>query len=374
MDKVDVIIFTASYGNGHNAVSKSIKERILNHNPEARVEIIDFFKVLAPTKQKFMYGSYLKLIKYAKPIFNFYYFAKEKIPFIKWFDTADLTIRKNCYCYLNDRKAKVVISTFPVCSGYVSKYIKKYNDDMRLFTVITDIVATREWIYQNTSFYCIASRKVQGEMLKKKVSLDKLIVTGIPLNSEFYSNSSDDTIELEGVDSNKRVITFLGGGLGLLPTNTSLYEHVSKIDNVQVLIITGKNKDLYDKLSSSLKQENISVIGYSDNIRQIMKRSQLIIGKPGGITLFEAIMSATPFVMYKPSLGQEINNSKFVRKYSIGYIATNEKELIDGINIIMTDEKVRNEILQNLSEISKEANPDLLINKVIEVVGDCSVN
>ena len=89
----------------------------------------------------------------------------------------------------------------------------------------------------------------------------------------------------------------MGGGLGMIPFDNNLYQNLNDMENVKVTIITGKNKKIFNKLNG--KYSNIEVIGYCDKVHEYMQESDIIISKPGGITLFEAIHSQLPmFVIY----------------------------------------------------------------------------
>ena len=51
-----------------------------------------------------------------------------------------------------------------------------------------------------------------------------------------------------------------------------------------------------------------------------MKEADLLITKPGGITMFEAIASRTPLFILPPGLAQEKENAAFIETSGIGYV------------------------------------------------------
>ena len=52
-----------------------------------------------------------------------------------------------------------------------------------------------------------------------------------------------------------------------------------------------------------------------DAMKRYMAQADLILSKPGGITLFETICSELPLLAFSPFLQQEINNSRLLDRY-----------------------------------------------------------
>ena len=51
------------------------------------------------------------------------------------------------------------------------------------------------------------------------------------------------------------------------------------------------------------------MLGYTDRMHELMKMSDLFIGKPGGLTTAEALASSLPMMIVDPIPGQEERNS-----------------------------------------------------------------
>lgn len=328
-----VIIFTAAYGNGHNSVAQVLKEQIKDLEENIQVEILDFFHVFAKGKEDMMYGGYEELIRTLPSLFNLYYNAKDCFKWIRWFDTADFSIRRHVAAFFEKVKVDLVISTFPIASGYLAHLKESKKTDFKLATVITDFVATREWLYQGTDYYFVATNEIKKEMVEKGIRKEAVFVTGIPVREEFYGYSKEEKVP--------GLITFLGGGLGILPENPDFYLDISRIKGSQIVIVTGKNKALKKQLEDTIKKENITILGFENNMPKLLRQSQVVVGKPGGLSLFEAIMTDTPYILYQAKLGQEKRNERYFQKHRLGQAAKNEKECKAAILRQFTDSKER---------------------------------
>lgn len=330
-----VIIFTAAYGNGHNSVAQVLKEQIKDSGFDVKVEILDFFHTFAKEKENMMYGGYEELIRIFPGLFNFYYNAKDHIPAVRWFDTADPGIKSRVEAFFKKVKVDLVVSTFPVASGYLANLKKRGKADFRLLTVITDFVTTREWLYQGTDYYFVATRELKNEMKKKGILKEQVFVTGIPVRKEFYEQGMEEKIPGQ--------ITFLGGGLGILPENPDFYLEISRIKGAKVVIVTGKNEALKKQLEEKIKKDNIIILGFEHNMPKLLKQSQVVVGKPGGLSLFEAIMADTPYILYQAKLGQEKRNESYFLKHKLGQAAQNEAECKKAILKQFRDSKERSQ-------------------------------
>lgn len=338
--KVDILILTAGFGTGHLSASSGIKEHILKIDPLVNIEILDVFQMLIPRLSKIMYKGYNILVKKNTRLYNYYHYKdNEKLG-------SNNSIIYNRYIlnklnkYILDIKPKLIISTFPVVSQYISKIKSTYGLSASFVTCITDVVNGWEWITSNCDKYFVATEDIKNNMINMGIEKEKIIVTGIPIRAEFFeSKKSLSNFSLPKEDT---VLMIMGGGMGLIPEDKSFYQWLNSLKNFTTLVLTGKNDNLFESISQ-LELENIIPLRYTNEVAYLMEQSDLLITKAGGITLFEAIASELPLIIYRPELGQELENTEFIREKSIGKIAFN----IDGLQGIITD------LIDDKSEIMK---------------------
>jgi processive 1,2-diacylglycerol beta-glucosyltransferase len=61
-----------------------------------------------------------------------------------------------------------------------------------------------------------------------------------------------------------------------------------------------------------------SVLGYSNSMHELMRISDLFIGKPGGLTTSEALACGLPMAVFSPIPGQEERNSDHLLEEGAG--------------------------------------------------------
>ncbi|GKX28377.1 UDP-N-acetylglucosamine--N-acetylmuramyl-(pentape ptide) pyrophosphoryl-UDP N-acetylglucosamine transferase [Vallitalea longa] len=367
-NKCEILILTADFGSGHKSVSKAIKNYITDVDSSITIQIVDMYKIIRPKLYKYIYKFFKMLIKYALPIYNFDYYKKNNNDNFGKLHSCFRSSSKRLARYLEDVQPSIIISTFPTCSAYVAKYKKDNNEDIPLITCITDIVKGSEWINYECDMYFVATDSVRDSIIKRGINKDSVITTGIPIRRQFFESKNNVRLKKQyGIDNNDFVILMMGGGLGLIPKEVSFYKWIASNKRIKLYIITGKNKKLYDKISKYDSYDNINILKYTDKVADIMSVSDLLITKPGGITLFETISSSLPFIIYKPVLGQELENCKYVKEKGLGYVVNTEEELVDKISIIMDDENLKNKMIENIDVQKKNIDMKSLAENIITI-------
>jgi len=96
----------------------------------------------------------------------------------------------------------------------------------------------------------------------------------------------------------------MGGGLGLEPL-TSIVETLSKLDYpIQMMAVAGKNQETRQEIEDITRKLSgpVKVYGCVDNIHQLMEAADLLVTKPGGLTISEALAKGVPMITISPLL------------------------------------------------------------------------
>ena len=322
-----ILILTGGFGMGHHSASQAVKEMILSNEADANIDIIDIIDYIFPKSSKVIYGCFNFMASKFSGLYNFFnrFTARRTSMPLKKSAVRKIDLLLKKY------DADMVISTFPACCQYISSYKKEKNCDIPLYTYITDISVNEEWISEKTDIYFVGSENTKNLLLSKGVKEEKVVISGIPIKQKFREE------KLVNIKENKKEVLIMGGGLGLVPDCDELLSKLSNMNDINVTFIAGKNKKLLD----TIKEEypNIKVLGYTDKVDDYMRQSDLIITKPGGITLFEAIYTNTPLYIIRPFLNQEIGNAKFIQEENIGKVVwTNGTDICEDLTSLLNNE------------------------------------
>ncbi len=83
----------------------------------------------------------------------------------------------------------------------------------------------------------------------------------------------------------------------------------------QIIVVCGKNMELRETLTiECLGEDNALIFGYTNKMDELMKMATIMVTKPGGITLSEALALRVPLLLYRSVPGQEQENAMFLEK------------------------------------------------------------
>ena len=141
--------------------------------------------------------------------------------------------------------------------------------------------------------------------------------------------------------------------------NSSINLHSSSKHNElsNILVVCGNNQELYDEILNLKKEKDynnqIMVLGFVKNIDEIMKMSDVIITKPGGISITEAMACRLPIVIREYLPGQEERNTEFLLNNNLGIYTAEDSSFLAYLSQLKYDEDYRNQIIDNQKKIYK---------------------
>ncbi len=368
MEKVDVLILSASFGEGHNSTAKAIRKSLISGEKNLKVEIVDYFKIINPNVSEYYYKGYEMITDHFPAIYNMYYFAQKKIEKNPINNIIFETQCNRILELIGEYNPKVIVSTFPVCSAVISKLKEKDLTSSFLVTCVTDVVFSYEWVHPETDLYLLPSGTIKDEFIAKNISEKNIIVTGIPIREEFIYNSENNLYQKrkEAEENYKTKILLMGGARGLFDLSDSFFDWLDSLEGANVTVITGHNSELYEKLRQNNK--NLNVQGYVKDIWKVMDQNDLLITKPGGITLFEAISRELPLIVKKPKIGQERYNSNFIELKEIGFVERREKALKEKIVELLNNPEEIELMRKNIRMIKHELNCNDIGSPIIQLI------
>lgn len=130
------------------------------------------------------------------------------------------------------------------------------------------------------------------------------------------------------------------GGGKLLPTTLALAK--ARLP-MHMVVVTGRNEPLrarLEELAPSLRTP-MSVLGFRNDIPELMRASDLLITKAGPGTLAEASVAQLPVVVYDYVPGQERGNLDWVRSSGVGVVALSTAAVVASVSdIVLNGERL----------------------------------
>ncbi len=332
-----IVIACTSAGAGHLKAAEALYTYFQDRDSTGEVIWVDVLE-----EAHFLFGNFYSLgysflINHAQWLWRFFFNITSK----KNLQPALTKVRtlhnrlntRNFRQYLIQANPEIIISTHYLPANIASNLKKKKKITSRLATVITDFGVHPFWIYKGTDLYAVASDYSRAELLKHGVSGDKIKVTGIPIDPKFYAAYDKPAARAElDLDRERFTVLVVTGSFGIGPIEQIvdlLHGHA------QILVVCAKNDKLFIRLTKK-NYPGVKVFGFVDNIDKLMAASDLIVTKPGGLSISELLAMRLAPVFISAIPGQEAMNVKVLAQYGIGDKADNaaqvKKIVLDYLN------------------------------------------
>ncbi|MEY2194445.1 glycosyltransferase [Neobacillus sp. BF23-41] len=337
-----ILILSAKFGDGHKQVATAIYEAIEFTLPNVEPIILDVMEWLHPFLYPVSNYFYRRIIKKFPQVYSYLYKStREKNSFSDKLN-ALLTVGMGSLLEIVEKiNPTVVVCTYPFAASIMSKLKEQGLIDIPVVTIITDYTDHSFWIHPFTDQYIVGSNQVRDRLICLGVENNKINNTGIPICQKFLKQQSREVLASKySLNSNQFTILVMGGGDGFIGKDLSNFQAFEDLTSqVQFIIICGRNKRLRKQIEEELKtsKHHFLVTGFSNSVNEMMAISDLLISKPGGVTISEALAMELPLLIYNPLPGQEEDNADYLVNAGLAIKAENKMELISKIHHMLDD-------------------------------------
>lgn len=188
-----------------------------------------------------------------------------------------------------------------------------------LIGVISDYGVHGVWVRAHTDYYCVAHSDVAEQLQSRGVPRERILVTGIPLMPHFATPPLQTEARAH-FDLPQRPTVLVTGGEYALGTAEAVQRLVLS-DNGPMVVVTmarsgDRSQDL-DALARS-RPQRLRVCPWSDRMPWLMRAADVVVGKPGGLTISESLACGRPFIATCCLGGQERHNVRFLERHRVG--------------------------------------------------------
>ena len=392
-----VIIMSASTGGGHNRAARAIKEELESRtidNMSIECEIVDSLKLVNNTMDKVISRGYEKSALYTPKAYgSVYRFSETTIASKNEFKTNPLTslMARKFKHLLNESTPDLIIGTHPFPMIALSTLKKNNNihslsrsesfykstkvDIPPMISVLTDYTTHSTWIQNEIDYYIVGHEYVKELLVYEGVDSEKVKAFGIPVEKSFLSHRDRETVLTElGLSPEKLTVLLMGGSFGAGNIKETLEDLIAIDRDFQILVITGRNEHLKDKLSkmldSTIHNKNICLLGYTNKMNDILASIDVLISKPGGLTTTEALLNDVPMIVPYFIPGQEEENLDFLTNCGAALRTTKKYSLPVLLKVLIDDPSRLDNLRKNIKSIRKFDSAVNISNLVVDILTD----
>lgn len=344
-----ILILTGSFGNGHLQVTQSVVNQFNEMNLDNLTVIEhDLFLEAHPILTSICKKWYINSFKYFRNMYKaFYYSRPDQLDkcFYKYYGLNKLIN------LLLKEKPDLILLTFP--TPVMSVLTEQFDMNIPIATVMTDYRMQKNWITPHSQRYYLATEDLKDEFASIGIPKSQIKVTGIPIADKFEEDIDKTSwLHQNSLAPDKPTILMSAGAFGVSKGfDQMIQEILNRSPHSQVVMICGKNKELKRTLSAQFKNyDNVLIVGYTKHMNEWMASSQLMITKPGGITISEALTRQTPMIFLNPAPGQELENANYFEEKGFGLIADTPEEAIQQVATLTNTPSKIAEMTQSMNE------------------------
>lgn len=352
---MNVLYLSISMGAGHLRAAEALKEYVDQMYPESRSLVIDTFKYINPLVHKVFVDGYLTIVRSIPSAYGGLYRMSEQSVNINGLSR----ILSKLFSFrvarlVEEFNPSIIVCTHPFPLQIVSHLKKQKKINVPSVGILTDYVNHPFWFHENIEAYVVAHDKIKQDMINSGTPEKHIYCYGIPVSKVFLQKESREGLLCRYGLEDKFTVLIMGGSLGFGDIKKAFLSFLNCRKDIQTIIVTGKNKKLMLQLQNYLGQhtKNIRLIGYSNEICALMDIADIIVTKPGGMTITEAFIKELPIFIMSPIPGQEERNSQFLTNAGAAKSISKDADVYNLIHNIIDNPYIMAEMKEKSKKLS----------------------
>jgi len=312
-----LLILSVSAGAGHVRAAQAVEAAAKAAHVKATH--IDLLK-LVPRQFRELYGQqYIKLVEKLPELWSYLYSTSDRPSRGTWIGKLKRSIEK-----LNTRKLHAEIARLKpdaiLCTHFLpAELLSRQKADGKdlppLWVQVTDFDVHALWVHPHVDRYCVASDEVAYRLADRGVPHGRITVTGIPVMPQFSAplERTECAAEL-GLNPEIFTALMMAGGAGVGALDELAARLLELPGNLQLIALAGRNAELLGKLKALARRHpaRLFPLGFTTTVERVMTASDLVITKPGGLSVSECLAKGKPMLVVSPIPGQEERNADYL--------------------------------------------------------------
>ncbi|UOD35380.1 glycosyltransferase [Deferribacteraceae bacterium V6Fe1] len=369
-------LFYVTAGNGHKIAAKALAEGFAKHNICYYVTDVLFFT------NKLFNWSYSTVYDFigehshlaCKAIYKITDRNRDKSKILNIIDKLSLDNVEGFVSFIEDNAVEIAVCTHFLPANILSRMKDNGVFHGKIYVTITDYGLHKMWYDKNVDYYFVANNEVKNELIKIGVSSDKIYITGIPIANKFSKSLKPEELKLRlGIDDSRKTLILIGSAINEKKIFDIIQEVFISNKYLNLIVIAGRNKNLLAKIKYFESNEyiNLQKLGFVNNIEEYLTASDLVITKPGGLTVSEALACGVPMFLIDPIPYQETNNALYLTKNGCAEFSEEDShELVQKVLGLLYNESKLMLMRENINNIKKP----FASEEIVKIISQNEVN
>jgi processive 1,2-diacylglycerol beta-glucosyltransferase len=187
------------------------------------------------------------------------------------------------------------------------------------------------WYRCTADYFLVANQQSAAVVSAGGIASEMIRISGFPVSPKFADFSGDR--ELPSDEYGRRVLYMINAGTGRAP---ELVRNLLDLD-IDLTVTVGRDEKLRRAVEAEAHNRKINIIGWTNQLPQMLHENHLLIGKAGGATVQEAIAACCPMIINHIVSGQEEGNAQLIVETDSGVIAHSSAEVLHQVERAFAD-------------------------------------
>lgn len=340
-----VLILSASAGAGHVRAADALLKAFTETGAAREVRHVDALDYTNKVFRHLYSRAYLDMVNRMPEAMGWLYDYMDK----PWKNER----RRLALDKLNTRPLVKLLMEFRpdivVCTHFLPSEIMSWLKAKKQIAcpqaiVVTDFDVHAFWLCRYYEQYFVAIEETRVHMEKLGIEKGKVSVTGIPIDPVFAIAKDKREMRMKyGLAPERPTILVSAGGFGVGRVE-DLCACLAQLEHeAQAVVLCGRNDGLKKKLDGlardRLAKSRVTFrnLGFTTLVDELMSASDILLGKPGGLTTSEALAKGLAFVIVNPIPGQEERNSDHLLEEGVAIRCNNLPVLAYKVDRLLAD-------------------------------------
>lgn len=346
MKKILIFPLLNSMPSGHHQVADAFSEYVAGDSFEVECKKVDLLSEWNAKAEMVTVKAYLQWIRRSPHSYGWIYrqfaFRSKEKHSAKYFEWLFM---KKVETIISEEKPDLIVCTHGFPSFFINKLKESGKCPVPCLNIYTDFFINDVWGRSRIEFHFAATEAMKDKLQQEyQIPRERIFVTGIPVSGQFREGKRSKEPQTVSV-------LVSGGSTGLSNIIGQLKEGIDS-SKWEIRVLCGTNKRLFKQLTA-LNNPAIKPLAYissKEEMNRLYNEVDVLVTKPGGVTISEALEKELPIFVSAPLPGQEEINLRYLIEQNLAFALPSSGNLLEFIARTLED---TNQIKRHQAAVQK---------------------
>jgi processive 1,2-diacylglycerol beta-glucosyltransferase len=372
-----ILVLSGSVGAGHLRAAQAVELALRRLVPDAVVRNVDVLELTNAAFRQVYGKAYLDLVNKAPHVLGFFYDLMDQ-PSKSGKHRADrlrlawqrMNLKKFSKLICGEQW-DLAINTHFLPAEIIAALRREGKCALPQVTVTTDFETHRLWVNSPCELFFTATAEGALYLQSWGVPAGLTRVTGIPIHPVFAEEKDrGDCLRRQGLVGDRPIVLQLSGGFGVGPIKR-IFEQLLTVERpLEIVAVAGRNEEVRAELQAATVPErhHVKVLGFTDQIDELMAAADIVLSKPGGLTTSETLARGVAMVVVNPIPGQESRNSDYLLENGAAIKVNNLATLAHKVNGLFAPGRLQ-QVKDNTKRLGRPRAAFDVVTESLELIG-----